>query len=165
MADIHETDLPGIGRKFQILTQEGEKLVIIIHDDGIRELFHFDADDPDESISMVTLNDLEARQVAGILGGMSYKPKELETAEVTLDQLHIEWYKIKRNSPYIGKTIGELEIRKKSGATIIAVIEKNRKQTITPGADYVLQADATLVVAGEKKNIKAFKQILQGEND
>lgn len=163
MADIREIDLPGIGRKFQIHTNEGEKLVLVIHDeDGKRELFRFDSDDPDETTSMVTLDDLEARQIAGILGGMSYQPKELETAELTLEQLKIKWFKIKQNTPYIGKTFGELQIRQKTGATIIAVIEKNGKQTITPGADHVLQANTTLVVAGDVKNIKAFKQILQG---
>lgn len=163
MANIRETDLPGIGHKYQIDTQEGEKFVIVIHDDGKRELFHFDNDNPDESVSMVTLDDVEARQVAGILGGLSYKPKELEVTDITLDQLQIEWYKIKKESPYIGKSIGELKIHQQTGATILAIIEKNKKQTITPGAGHVIQSNAILVVAGEKKNIKSFKKFFQGD--
>ncbi|MFO7248509.1 MAG: cation:proton antiporter regulatory subunit [Bacillota bacterium] len=165
MTNIRESDLPGIGRKFQIDTRSGDKLVIIIHDDGRRELYHFDPDDPDSSISMVTLDDDEARQVAGIIGGLTYRPKALESVEVALNDLVIEWYKMEPNSTCVGRTIGELQIRKRTGATIIAVIDKNQKQTVNPGPDYVLKAETILVVMGERQQIKAFKQLVSNGSE
>ena len=160
MSTIRESDLPGIGRKFQIETQSGDKLIVVIHDDGRRELYHVDPNDPDELLSMVTLNDTEARQVAGIIGGLNYTPKALESMSITLEDLVIEWYKIEPGSPAIGQTIGQLQVRQTTGATIIAIIEKDGHKHINPGPDQILTDDMTVVVAGERQQVQAFKRLI-----
>lgn len=164
MSTIRESDLPGIGRKFQLEARSGDRLVIVIHDDGRRELYHFDPDDPDELLSMVTLSDTEARQVAGIIGGLNYTPKALESASVTLDDLLIEWYKIEPGSPALGKTIGQLQVRQTTGATIVALIERDGRKRINPGPEQVLSEDVTLVVAGERQQVQAFKRLITHGN-
>ncbi|MHB0887016.1 MAG: cation:proton antiporter regulatory subunit [Bacillota bacterium] len=160
MPVIFESDLPGIGRKFQVSTAAGDKLAIVVHDDGRRELFHFKHDDPDESISMVTLNDLEARQVAGIVGGLTYRPRTLEEAEVEFDDLIVEWYRVEPNAQGLGKTIGELQVRLKTGAIIIAVVEKDHVKRVNPGPTQVINEGATLVVVGERAQLKALRQLI-----
>lgn len=157
---IRETDLPGIGRKCQVSTRSGDKLVIIIHDDGRRELYHFKYENLDESISMITLTDTEARQIAGIIGGLTYKPKALESAEIALDDLVIEWVKMEPGFHAIDKNIAELQVRHRTGATIIAVIHKEGTK-ISPGPDQMLYKNATVVVAGDRHQIKAFHQLIR----
>jgi TrkA domain protein len=160
MSTIRESDLPGIGRKFQIEAQSGDKLIVVVHDDGRRELYHFDPNDPDELLSLVTLNDTEARQVAGIIGGLNYTPKALESMSITLEGLVIEWYKIESGSAAIGRTIGQLQVRQTTGATVIALIEKDGRKHINPGPDQALTEDLTLVIAGERPQVQAFKRLI-----
>lgn len=161
MPMIRESDLPGIGRKFLVNTRSGDKLVIVIHDDGRREMHHFFHDDPEESISMVTLDDTEARRVGAILGGMVYMPRELESVDVAFDDMIIEWYKVEPGSKAIGKTIGELHIRKKTGAAIIAIVKRDQAKLINPGPEQTIKEGATLVVLGEREQVKACKKLIQ----
>lgn len=161
MSKVRETDLLGIGKKYQLETESGDEVVIVIHDDGRRELYKFDQRD-NETELMMTLNDQESRQVAGIIGGLSYKPKALETIEVALDDLIIEWYKVPAESPVLSKTIGELEIRKNTGAMIIAGIGAD-ETVISPGPNYVITAGITLVVAGKRNHILQLKNTLLGK--
>jgi len=158
MSIVRESDLIGIGKKYQIETEAGDHMVVVIHDDGRRELYRYDQEES-ESKCVMTLSDEESRQVAGIIGGLSYKPKALETIEVALDDLSIEWIKVNKGSPSIGKSIGEMEVRKRTGASIIAAI-KEGDSIINPGPDYVMSEDTTMVVAGKRSHIKLIKEIL-----
>jgi TrkA domain protein len=160
MTTIREADLPGIGRKFEIPTRSGEKLVIVIHDDGRRELYVFPAVEADQSTAMVTLTDQEARQIAGILGGLSYTPRALASVELALSDLVIEWYPLERGTPCLGKTIGELGVRQKTGASIMAIVERDQRPIINPGPEQVLAAGATLIVVGERRMMNAFRQLM-----
>ena len=158
MSVVRESDLIGIGKKFQIETEAGDNMVVVIHDDGRRELYRHDEED-NETRCVMTLSDEESRQLAGIIGGLSYKPKALETIEVALDDLRIEWYKVEATSDGVNKTIGELDVRQSTGASIIAAI-KDSETTINPGPDYRIGSGATLVIAGKAKHIKLLKELL-----
>lgn len=155
---VRETDLIGIGKKYHLKTTDDEEAVIIIHDDGRRELYSYEPEDG-ESRCVLTLQDEEARQVAGIIGGMSYKPKALEAVNIELDDLVIEWYKVPENSAAVGQTIGGMQVRRETGAAIIAAL-KGEVTEINPGPDYTITRGVTLVVAGRRAQIKLLKDLL-----
>ncbi|HMN27384.1 MAG TPA: cation:proton antiporter regulatory subunit [Caldilineaceae bacterium] len=160
MSTIHESNLPGVGRKFQVHASSGDRLTIIIHDDGRRELYHFTRENPQRVASVVILQDDEARQVAGIIGGLTYAPRALPTTEMNLGDLVLDWYTMPENAAAVGRTIGELGVRRVTDASIVSLIRSDGGKQINPGADTVLTRGATLVVAGDRKSIEALKRLL-----
>ena len=160
MSVISESILPGVGRKFQVETLSGDRLVIVIHDDGTRELYHFTRKNMDRPASVLRLSDGEARQIAGIVGGLTYVPRSLPTAEVILEDLVLEWFKIEPGAACIGKSIRELQVRTVTGASIVSIIEPDSQKRLNPEADTVLNEGATVIVAGDRRTINSVKQLL-----
>lgn len=160
MSTISEAFLPGIGRKFQVETTSGDRLVIVIHDDGTRELYHFTRRNMERPASVLRLSDGEARQIAGIIGGLTYVPRGLPTAEMVIDELVLEWFTIEPGAACIGRTIRDLQVRTRTGASIVSIIEPDHAKRINPEADTVLNEGATLILAGDRRTIAALKQLL-----
>ena len=160
MSTISEVFLPGVGRKFQVETVEGDRLVIVIHDDGTRELYHFTRRNLDRPASVLRLSDGEARQIAGIVGGLTYVPRSLPIAEVILGDLVLEWFKIEPDAACIGQTIRDLRVRTATGASIVSIIESDQTKRTNPEADTVLNEGATLIVAGDRRTINSLKRLL-----
>ena len=165
MSAISESDLPGVGRKFQVETTSGDRLVIVIHDDGTRELYHFTRKNMDRPASVMRLTDGEARQIAGIVGGLTYVPRNLPTTEVLLEDLVLEWFPIEPGAACIGKTIRDLEVRTRTGASIVSLIEPNRATRTNPEADTVLNEGATLILAGDRRAVERLKRLLVSGKD
>lgn len=160
MSTISEAFLPGVGRKFQVETLSGDRLVIVIHDDGTRELYHFTRRNLERPASVLRLTDGEARQIAGIVGGLSYVPRNLPMAEVLLGDLVLEWFTLEQGAASAGKTIRELQARTRTGASIVSIIEADQTKRTNPEADTVLNEGATLILAGDRLTIKALKRLL-----
>jgi monovalent cation:H+ antiporter-2, CPA2 family len=64
-------------------------------------------------------------------------------------------------NPVVGKTLGELDLRNRTGATVVAVIRSD-KTKIAPGAGYVFRENDTVVLSGASPKLKAAKNILLG---
>lgn len=161
MSTISEANLPGVGHKFQVETARGDRLIIVMHDDGTREIYHYYRKHFEKAASVITLVDSEARQIAGILGGLTYVPKALPSTELVLDDLVLEWVKIDRHAACVGRTIRDLQVRTQTGASIVSIIEPNREKRTNPEADTVLNSGATLIIAGDRKSIASLKDLLQ----
>jgi TrkA domain protein len=165
MSTVSESNLPGVGRKFQVETLSGDRLTIVIHDDGKRELYHFDQKNLNRPVSVLALTDGEARQVAGIVGGLTYVPKALPTSEIVLDDLVLEWFTLPPGATCGGRTIRDLQVRTKTGASIVSLIEPNRVTRTNPEADTLLNEGATLIIAGDRRSITKLKQLLVSGKD
>ncbi len=84
--DVREHDLPGVGKKFAINTTGGDRMTVIIHNSGPREIYFFEPGE-DFPSHAVRLEDSEARKFGAILGGAYFQPALAESMDVVLDQL------------------------------------------------------------------------------
>jgi TrkA domain protein len=87
-------------------------------------------------------------------------PRNLPMAEVVLEDLVLEWFSIEPDAACIGKTIRELQVRTRTGASIVSIIEPDQTKRTNPEAQTVLNVGATLIVAGDRRSINALKRLL-----
>jgi len=165
---ISEAELPGLGKKYQLRLGDGGQIIVIIHDDGNREIYYF-SNDADEPIFSVLLSDQESRQLGSIIGGAFYQPRTLEKLGTVVSGLSIEWLKVKEDSGIRGKSIGELGLRKNHGINIVAVLEdkgRGGKETVSinPGPGYVFQPRHIIVAAGRKDKMISFEAMFEGKS-
>jgi TrkA domain protein len=158
--DVREHDLPGVGKKFACTTQEGDRLTVIIHNTGHREIYLFDKGE-DFPHAAVRLDDPEARKLGAILGGAYFQPAVAESMEMVLEQLSVEWMRVDAASPLAGRSLLEAAIRERTGASVIAIL-RNGKAQPNPQPEERIQAGDTLMVVGDREQVGRFRELLRG---
>ncbi len=154
MSEIKESELPGIGKKFTLELDSGDKLVVVIHSSGEREVFKF-IQDNDEPISVTTLADEEARQIGAILSGTYFQPVVEEEHKLAMKNAAMEWIKIAPDSILASKKIEELDIRKKTGVSITTII-RGEAVIPNPPPSEIIQPHDTLIIIGNNEQVKNF---------
>jgi TrkA domain protein len=157
--ELRETRLPGIGVKYGFRTAEGGRLAIVLHNDGVREIYFFRHESDDEPTTVIRLDDDEARQLGAVIGGAYERPKIVEDLEMALGELTIEWVPVPDDSPTIGKSLAECGFRAQTGITVIAILREPEPVSGAQPSD-VVQAGDTLVTVGKLGQYPAFRRLL-----
>ena len=158
--DVREHDLPGVGKKFACTTDDGDRLTVIIHNTGAREIYLFERGE-DFPHAAVRLEDAEARKLGAILGGAYFQPAMAESMDMVLGQLSVEWMKVEPSSPLAGMTLLEARVRERTGASVIAVL-RGGEAIPNPQPDQRIEAGATLMVIGDREQVGRFGTLLRG---
>jgi len=66
---VEVTELFGIGKKYVIKAGERQKLAVIAHKDGTRELYAFEPGSFEKPTAVIQLDAEETRRLAAVLGG------------------------------------------------------------------------------------------------
>ena len=154
MEFFKQTELPGIGKRFSIKLSSGQIVSVIIHHSGKREIYVLDEDGDVECT--VTLTDQEAREMGMVLAGAFYQPVEGDKMQMLLKQLVMEWVELPEQSPLIGQTLAEADIRKKTGVIVLGVV---REGEIFPAPDpksFRFEVGDIAIVVGNRQQIDNF---------
>ena len=158
--DVREHDLPGVGKKFALRTVEGDRMTVIIHNTGHREIYHF-KEGEEYPFHAIRLEDAESRKLGAILGGAYFQPPVAESMDMVLGQLSVEWFRVTETSAIAGHTLSEAAIRNRTGASVIAIL-RDKKAFPNPQPDARIEAGDTLMVVGDREQVTTFGDLLRG---
>lgn len=158
---ITESDLPGVGKKFEI-DLGAETMVVVIHNTGKRELFR--RSDPNaDSEKVFAFDDSLARKIGSIIEGAYFQPVEPEKTRTTLPGgVLLEWYELHPGAELIGETLETAEVGKRTGATIVA-IQRGEETIASPPSDTELREGDTLMIVGTREDCDAVEELLGGD--
>ena len=157
---VKEGELPGIGKKYTIKTEAGDTIVVVIHYTGKREIYYFE-NGSEEPTAVIELTDEEARTLGTILVGALFQPtSDEEKIGFLMKHLVFEWVKVPENSFLANKTIKELDIRKKWGVIIVAII-RDDNVIVSPSPLFKIEPGDILIVVGNLENVKKFVKAVE----
>ncbi|WP_123622460.1 cation:proton antiporter regulatory subunit [Halorubrum sp. CSM-61] len=158
---VYETDLPGVGRKFDLELADDSLASVVVHHDGRCELYRR----PDRDTNGEKLLDLtgdEANKLGSILEGAYFESVNVDELTVPLGDAIIEWIEVPRDSPLAGVTLQEIELKRRTGTTVIA-IQRGTETTPNPAADFELSAGDILVAIGTREEHSALNALAKGD--
>ena len=156
---VTETALPGIGIRYEFVTQDGERIGVVHHRSGMREVVRYEGDDPDTSHDLLRLGPEDSRTLAELLG-VSQVAKDLAELGQDVEGLAVDRLPLAERSPYDGQTIGDTGARTRTGVSVVAVLREEAAHP-APGPEFRLLGGDTLVVVGTPRGIEELAILLR----
>lgn len=156
---IREQELPGIGRRYSVRAEGGE-LSIVIHHSGRRDVYLSD-DAGRRGPAVATLSDDQARRLGAVMAGAYFQPTLTRQIEAVVGGLLIDWVTMAPGSPGAGRSIADLEVRRRTRMTIVAVL-RGDETIVTPEPSEVLQPGDRVVVVGRPEDLDGFVRHVSG---
>ncbi|MEJ5888743.1 cation:proton antiporter regulatory subunit [Pseudokineococcus marinus] len=158
--EVEETRLPGVGLRHDLSTRAGRRVGVVSQVNGDRELVVFDDDDPDLVRTSVRLTSEEGAALADLLGA----PRVVERLARLREQvqgLTTAGVVLPEGSPFATGTLGDTEIRTRTGASVVAVV-RDGEVTPSPTPDFRFAAGDKVVVVGTDDGVAAVRRRLGG---
>jgi TrkA domain protein len=157
MADVQETQLPGVGVRYDFVTSEGEHVGVLVHRGGRRELLLYDRDDPDSCRAVIRLERDDTRTLADLLGA-SHVSEKLAAMQ-HIEGLTIDWLTLSPATAAVGRTLRDAALRSETGVSIVAIV-RGDETVPAPAPDFTLEPGDTAVVVGTPEGIERLAALL-----
>lgn len=158
MPEVTETQLPGVGVRHEFSAASGDRVAVLSHRGGRREILVYDRDDPDKCSTVIHLSRDETATLSELLGS-SQVSQSLTAMEQQIEGLAIDWVTVPPKSSLVGSTIGGSGVRGKTGASIVALV-RGEKTIAAPGPDEELAAQDIAVVVGTPEGLAELRGLL-----
>lgn len=156
---VYETDIPGVGRKFEIELTGDALVSVVVHHDGRCELFRREGPDADGE-KILDLTGDQANKLGSILEGAYFEAVDVDELTVPLGDAFIEWVDIHEGSPLANTTLADANIRQQTGVSVIA-IQRGEETIPNPDADTEIQVDDIIVAVGTREEHSEFAELAE----
>jgi TrkA domain protein len=157
MTEVTETQLPGVGVRHEFTTASGERLAVLSHRTGRREIAVYDRADPDTCSTVLRLSPDETRTLAELLGGSPVS--ETAAAVQQLEGVAIDWMRIGPSAAETTASIGEGRLRTRTGASVVALVRGDATFP-APGPDVALAEGDVVVAVGTPDGLRRLRDLL-----
>ncbi len=160
MPRIEETRLPGVGVRHDFVTQAGARIGVISRRDGGQDVLVFDENDPDRCAQTLRLEAQDSRALAELLGASPVPTALGEDLLRAADGITVESWAIEPSSLADGRTIAETALRRRTGASIAAVLRGGA--TLPAQAGTHLRGGDIVVLVGTRADVSRALELLRG---
>lgn len=158
MPDVDETLLPGVGVRHEFVTAGGERLALLTHRNGRREISVFDRGDPDVCRTVFHLSVDDTRTLGELLGTSQVSETVLGTQQI--EGLALDWLTLAPASRYDGASIADGAFRTQTGVSIVAIVRSG--STIpAPEPTTRFEAGDVLVAVGTREGLNRLRALLE----
>lgn len=154
MPEIEETLLPGVGVRREFTSAGGERVALLMHRTGRRELAIYDRDDPDVCHTVLHLSAEDTATLGEMLG--TGQGSETRRGVQHLEGVVTEWITVEAGSTGTGGTIADEELR--TGASIIAIARGDFLPA--PEPDVRLAAGDVVIAVGTPPGLARLRTLL-----
>jgi TrkA domain protein len=158
---VYESEVPGVGRKFELELTGETRVVVVVHHDGRCELFRRDGPDADGE-KILDLKGEQATRLGSILEGAYFETVDVDSLSVPLGEAIIEWVEVGSASPVAGETLEASAIRRRTGTSIIA-IQRGEDTLSNPPPDTTLEVGDLLVAVGTREEQAELAALVEGD--
>ena len=157
MPEVTEVRLPGVGVRHEYTTAEGERVGVVSHRSGRREIVVYDREDPDRCKSVLHLSPNDTQTLAELLGAPHLS--EALASVQRIEGLAIDWITVPAGSRFVGATIGDGQFRTRTGASIVAVVRRDTPLP-SPGPEHRFDAGDVAVAVGTQEGLAQLRALL-----
>ncbi|MBP2133417.1 TrkA domain protein [Methanomicrobium sp. W14] len=150
-------DLPGIGTKYEMDTESGDRLSVVYMEKGGVQMYIASRDGVDSASA--ELNTSEARRVGNVLTGAVFEADEEEISVIfsSFSDLSIKVHTYILGAKTAKKSLFDLKVRSKTGVTIVAVNRKG-ESIVNPPSDFCLDVGDSVLVIGDSTQLEKFEE-------
>ena len=159
MPEVTETQLPGVGVRYEFKTSDKDHVGVVHHHSGRREIVVYDRKDPDVARSVLELSADDSRTLSDLLGA-SQLTEAMAAVQQRIEGLTLEWIEVADGSSMARHSIGDGQLRSRTGASVVAVIRGDTSEP-APGPEFVIEPGDVVVAVGTADGLELLRQALR----